>query len=43
MITLSKTKKAIRELKTLRTDDSLRNSAERHRCCRCCRCGRIER
>jgi hypothetical protein len=33
-------KKAVRELKGLRTSDRAKKSAERHRCCRCCRCCR---
>ncbi|MFM9961079.1 MAG: hypothetical protein ACKV2Q_07620 [Planctomycetaceae bacterium] len=40
MTTMQKTKKVVRELTALRTDDSLKKSAERHRCCRCCRCCR---
>lgn len=33
-----KRKKAVRELKNLRTKDRAKQAAERHRCCRCCRC-----
>ena len=33
------TKKAVRELKSLRTAD-YKKALERHRCCRCCRCCR---
>jgi hypothetical protein len=32
-------KKAVRELKSLRTAD-YKKALERHRCCRCCRCCR---
>lgn len=33
--TQKKTVKAVRELKTLRTNDRDKQAAERHRCCRC--------
>jgi hypothetical protein len=36
--TESKTKKAVREISKLRTNDRDKKAAERHRCCRCCRC-----
>jgi hypothetical protein len=32
--------KAVRELKALRTEETFKKGAERHRCCRCCRCCR---
>lgn|GEM_PF-4487030 len=35
--TKTKTKKAVRELKNLRTNDRDKKAAERHYC-RCCRC-----
>lgn len=38
MTTTTKTKKAVRELKRLRTAASKKKVAEGHRCCRCCRC-----
>jgi hypothetical protein len=41
MTTATKTpKKAVRELKGLRTSQPAKKAADRHHCCRCCRCCR---
>ncbi len=36
--TITSSKKAVRELKALRTTDRSKKAAANHRCCRCCRC-----
>ena len=40
MKTQVEAKKAVRELKNLRTEAANKKAADRHRCCRCCRCCR---
>jgi hypothetical protein len=40
MKTQTTQKKAVRELKNLRTEATNKKAADRNRCCRCCRCCR---
>ncbi|MDB4637622.1 hypothetical protein OAF24_01860 [bacterium] len=40
MKTQTTQKKAVRELKNLRTEAANKKAADKSRCCRCCRCCR---